>query len=224
MKRRLSALVVALSLLVLCGHPVRAAWDKGFNFRGTSGYVSDGATETYVLAEGYPTTRNSVTFGFTSGVGSLQPVDRSAANDRRLAGINYDNTARVFQIDLPSAGTYTVHLALGDQAGGGNASCTVVVKDTATTLATVNFDASVANQFTDATGAALTNVTWPAGEVGASLTFATTTLNLALSSAGYWTIAHVFVSQGGAAPAGRLPCALRLLGVGCDNAAADGGR
>lgn len=221
MKRIFSALVVALSLLVLCGQPVRAAFDKGFNFRGNAapggGFSGDGPNETYVLAEGYPTTRNSVTFGFTTGVGSLGAIDRLTTNDRRLVGINFDNTPRIFQIDLPAPGTYTVHLALGDASGGGNSVCSAIVQDTLTPLATVNFDASVANQFTDATGAAYTNTTWPGSETGVSLTFSTSTLNLSLSSAGYWTIAHVFVSQGGSPPpASRAPCALRLLGVGCE--------
>lgn len=190
------------------------AWDKGFNFRGTSGYVSDGANETYVLAEGYPTTRNSVTFGFTTGTGVVQGVDRSATNDRRLAGINYDNSSRIFQVDLPASGAYTVHLALGDQAGGGNAICAAAIQDTLTPLTTVNFAANTANNFTDATGAVYTNVTWSGSETGVSLTFSTTTLNLALTSAGYWTIAHLFVSQGGGSPSRGLFRTSPVSGVG----------
>lgn len=174
------------------------AWDKGFNFRGTVGYVADGANETYIVGDSYPTTRNTVTFGWIGGLGTF--ADRSAANDRRLAGINYNNATSVFQVDLIAAGAFTVHLGLGDQAGGGNAGCAVVVKDSGSTLATVNFNANVGNVFTDATGAVLNNTTWPAGEVGAALTFATTTLTLTFTSPGYWTMAHLFVSQGGVAP------------------------
>jgi len=92
------------------------AWDKGFNFRGTSGYVTDGANETYVLlGDAYPVTRNGVTFGWLSAPSS---GDRDSTIDRRLAGINYTAndgaSQRDFQIDLPAAGDYIISLALGD--------------------------------------------------------------------------------------------------------------
>lgn len=188
------------------------SWDKGFNFRNSALYVTDGTNETYVVssADLYKTTRNGVDFGW-SVVAGLAGADRSSGNDRRLAGINYNNATQTFQVDLPAAGSYTVQLALGDQGAGGDASCTATVKDSAATLATVNFAANVANQFTDATGAILTNVTWPGSEVAATLTFATTTLNLVMSSASYWTIAHLFVSQAGGSPTVTGPFRSRNL-------------
>lgn len=179
------------------------SFDKGFNFRDTAAPTSqpaEGPNETYVLHDNYPTTRNAVTFGWDTGIAGF---DRTVTNDRRLCGINYNNATSIFQMDLPATGTYIVHLALGDQGGGGNASCTAVVKDNTSTLATVNFAANVANVFTDATGAVLNQTTWPGSEVGVSLTFATTTLKLVMTSAGYWTIAHLRVVQSsGPAPFG----------------------
>lgn len=179
------------------------SWDKGWNFRATSGYVTDGANTTYELGEQYPVTRNTVTFGWV-GFGPLS-VDRNNALDVRLAGINYFSSSGVtgtFQVDLPATGDYTIHLALGDAGGGGSASCVCVIKDNASTLATINFDASVGTKVTDATGTLLNTTTWPGSEAGASLTFATTTLSIALTSPSLVMIEHLFVSQAGAASGG----------------------
>src|SRR5205809_595690 len=97
------------------------SWDKGFNFRDSIGYVTDGTNETYVRDTGdvYPVTRNAVTFGWNSNLGG---ADRNSAIDRRLAGLNYSSpgTSFTFQVDLTAPGTYDISLALGDATFTGN--------------------------------------------------------------------------------------------------------
>lgn len=97
---------------------------KGFNFRITSGFVTDLGNDTYALSEtgggagdDYPVTRNGVTFGWTNRAASRpRGRDRNSGIDAKLAGINFtDNdgsTQRDFRIDL--AGNAKIRLALGD--------------------------------------------------------------------------------------------------------------
>jgi hypothetical protein len=169
------------------------AWDKGFDFRGTSGYVTDPANCTYVLGEAYPTTRNSVTFGWEGTTASV--ADRDAGISAKLAGINFANPAKDFRVDLPAAGPYLVSLAVGDQASGSNAVVTTIIKDTATTLMTLTGQ-TVTAEFYDATGALLTTAAWPAGNVAVEKTFATTLCRMSMSiPSGFWRVAHLFLSQ-----------------------------
>lgn len=169
--------------------------DIGLNFRGSGPYVTDGANETYVLGEVYPTTRGGVTFGWD--IATIFPVDRNTFFDRRIDGINFDNSGGtgIFQVDLPSSGTWVIHTALGDAFGGGSATNTCTVKDNTTTLVAIPFIANVGNQFTDATGVQLSEVTWPTTEAGLTKVFATTTCKFVMTSAGFWTIAHVRLFQ-----------------------------
>ncbi len=171
------------------------SFDKGFNFRQTSGYVTDGATDTYVLpTDAYPVTRNGVTFGWNAGVNS---ADRNASNDARLAGIHFNSGGGYeFRVDLPATGDYVVHLGVGDDSGGGTGSQTVDVKDNATTkFSLTSRTYSTAHQFYDAGDNARTNVTWPGSEVGVTATFASTTFKLAIGSSGFWVVAHLFIHQ-----------------------------
>lgn len=160
------------------------AFDMGFNFRGTSGYVTDGAEGVPVLAEVYPHTYtngngDSINAGFVSGSGQ-GAANRSTGVDARLAGINYDGGTDDFQVDLssgsaPGAGDYTVDLAVGDSGGGPHSGQVFWVKDNTTTLIDGSGPYSTAqNHFIDAT---LTDVaggtTWAGTAV--SKTFASTT-------------------------------------------------
>src|SRR3990167_6684343 len=89
------------------------AWDKGFDFRNTSAYVTDPADHTYVLhTETYPTTRNGVTFGWSAG--TIDSRDRDSGIDARLAGINFGAATGTFRVDLPATGDYDVRIASGD--------------------------------------------------------------------------------------------------------------
>lgn len=93
--------------------------DAQINFRSTSGYVTDGAGQTYCLgsADVYPVTRGGLTFGWILAHEADSARNRNAGNDPRLAGQNSatnDGTPSQFQLDLPASGSYTIHLALGD--------------------------------------------------------------------------------------------------------------
>ena len=183
--------------------------DIGYNFRATSGYVGDGAGETYVLdTDTYPTTRGGTTFGWIDSPGGGR--DRDLGNDRRLAGINFGNNVR-FQIDLPSTGTYAVHLAMGD-AGGQQFAMQVRVKDSTATLLTIGPHDTITNEFFDSSDTSRTNLTWPGNEVAASLTFSTTTCILKFETATSNTcVAHLRLVQTAAAAAPSPPMPVRLV-------------
>lgn len=205
--------LIAFLLCVSIASPSFCAWDKGFNFRATSGFVTDGANETYVIDnEAYPTVRNSVTFGWntttclsvTMGGGSR---DRDAGVDRRLAGIHFGSNSGglscTFKVDLPSAGVYTIQLGMGD-AGGNAQENYITVSDNATPLITFSpLNTLATPTFGDAAGATYTSAAWPGSETAVTKTFATTTLNLQIggtvSLGTNSTITHLFISQVSAA-------------------------
>jgi hypothetical protein len=178
-------------------------WDKGLNFRATSGYVTDGANETYVLdSDNYPVTRNAVTFGWTASIAG-NSRDRDNTLDSRIAGVHFqtnDGTQKTFQVDLPAPGQYLIRLALGDTAHEAYLYCRV--SDGATPLLTL--DETTGNNppftnFFDATGTGYDSATWPGSNTPVTLTFSGTTLNLIIGSpaaqANVSTIAHLFISQ-----------------------------
>lgn len=154
--------------------------DLGMNFRATSTYVTDGAQETYSIGELYPTTRGGATFGWSS---TPSTRDRSSAVDRRLAGVHTMSTiGQYFRVDLPAAGRYDVHLALGDQTQFNRIEWDL--NDTGTVLAQYRnggAQLSVAN-FMDATGMVRASADWPSQEAKLTCTFATTQLRLVVAS------------------------------------------
>lgn len=119
------------------------AFDMGFNFRATAGYVTDPAYGVPVLAEAYPHTYTN-TNGYSINAGwTVAPTgneNRDATADPRIAGINYksaDGNLSEFKVDLssgsaPGAGTYTVDVAIGDLAAAHNND--FKVRDTTTVL------------------------------------------------------------------------------------------
>lgn len=170
-------------------------WRKGFNFRATSGFVTDPTDTTYVLpGDGYAVTRNSVTFGWNAPVNS---ADRNSGNDARIAGIHFNSGGGYeFMVDLPNAGDFRVHLAIGDDSGGGTGSQTIDVKDNATTkfsLTTRTYNTPA--QFYDASDVARSAAAWPGSEVGVVATFASTTFKLAIGSNGFWVVSHILIEE-----------------------------
>lgn len=176
----------------------------GFNFRATSGFVTDPANTTYVLpTDTYPTTRAGVTFGWDT---SLSGDDLNAGIDARLAGAHYigSNQLRDFRVDLDAANTKDIYMAIGyagfsltdqqvkiiDGAGGGGV-----------TLFTVT-DASIgANHWTDATGTERTSSSdWASNNTSQSAAFSTTVCILRLGDAlvsNNHVITHLRISDGG---------------------------
>jgi hypothetical protein len=184
------------------------SFDKGFNLRAspTGGGVTDGPNETYVLSsDAYPTTRNGVTFGWTTAPDGDSEFGPTV--DRRLTGYNYKQntgTQAVFRIDLPSSGSYAISIALGGHVG--RAYQYVQVSDGATPVLTIDdSNGTAADHWDDATGADLDATSWPAGEAPVTVALSGSTLNIALGSpaaqSDFSTLAHVFVSLVAAPPA-----------------------
>lgn len=169
------------------------------NFRATSGYVTDAATDTYDLGAAYPVTRGGLTFGWaTSNAANMR--DRGNLTQPRVSGMGFvsnGGATKDWKIDLPSgAGTYDVRLALGDGAGPSSPKC--LIMDGATTLATVSTVGQGANFFQDAAGTANQSPnTWYASNATVQLTFAGSQMTLRLGDAGgsgLTAIAHVGVA------------------------------
>ena len=179
------------------------SWIKGFNFRATTGFVTDGANETYVLGSDvggsdYPVTRNGVTFGWASGAVS-QSRDRNAGLDRRLAGVQFtlDPDASTFRVDLPAAGDYIIGLASGDAYGAVSAG-RIEILDTSTSRLVIDhpsgFTAGVT--FRDATDVDLSAANWPGTNARVTLAFATTILNVTIGASGRaGRVAHLYIEQ-----------------------------
>lgn len=170
------------------------AWTnvKGFNFRNTSGFVTDGTNETFDLGAAYP---RSVTIdGDTFNVGwdtsiAANTRDRSATADRRMAGIAFrtNSTAGVnkWRIDLPSAGQYTVRVAMGDHDNP-RTNILYRILDNTTAISTVGSPgvATVADGFADAQGNAWgSEAAWISSNVAVTGTWATTTFFLEIGDA-----------------------------------------
>lgn len=198
------------------------AFDMGFDFRGTAGYVTDPSYAVPVLVEVYPHTYTnvdgkSINAGWNPGANM---ADRVNTNDPRIAGINYgDATTRTFVIDLssgsaPGAGTYTIDMAIGD-AGGSN-TCEVTVKDNATALITLADTVVAAGHYIDATLTDVTaSTTWTGTTV--SKTFASTTCNVVTNpsaTAKFTTLAHFRLTLQAAGGTVATRSMLMLVGVG----------
>lgn len=168
------------------------------NFRDTAGYVTDGTGQTYVLeTDVYPTTRNGLTFGWTSPVSGSTGADRNAAADPRLAGINYDSnqftSPSLFRLDLPSAGTYAVDGALGDDFGQSN--LTYVVKDNATDKINLGPFSLAGGHYSDFHGTDFASrAAWIAGHSPVSVAFASTALIFSMQGQSA-VIAHLSVTK-----------------------------
>ena len=94
-------------------------WTFGFNFRGTAGFTTDAADETYVLQDDFsPVVRNGQQFGYEfTGARTHSGIDDNAAFDRRLAGEHYqtnDGNLTRFQWFLPMGpGEYDLTVSFG---------------------------------------------------------------------------------------------------------------
>jgi hypothetical protein len=201
-------LYTILALLLLWPSLAFAAFDMGFDFRGSSGFVTDPAYAVCVLATDiYPHTYTSSNGDSGNGgwdSSGMQNLNDSSSNDPRIAGSNYTSsgTTHTFIYDLssgsaPGAGPYAVDFALGD--AGNSATQDAILKDNTTALITITSTATTAGHFIDATG---TNVaattTWTGTTV--NKTWASTTVNFALnpsSAAIFTTLAHFRLTAAG---------------------------
>jgi hypothetical protein len=167
------------------------SWNKGFNFRGTSGFVADGPNCTYVVGDQYPTTRNGCTFGWSAPV--FASVDANGSVDARLAGYNDVHDGKYFQVDLAVAGDTTVVLAAGDSSGASSGTYYAIIKDG--TVQLQNASGSVnANEFFDANGATWAVTDWPTQNTSYDGTFATLSLRISCLVGGTLKLAHLFIA------------------------------
>jgi len=180
--------IAALLLSALWAGPA-LAWDVGFNFRATSGYVTDVSPSTFASmgVTTYPTVRTvngqPITFGWESASpSSTFTRDRSSGVDSRLAGLNCqinNGGSSVFRVDLPALGTYSIGLALGDAVANNPQNNHVRISSTSVVLASVDVNT---NQFVaDATGAISLPAQWPTANVSIQKTFSSTILRVQLS-------------------------------------------
>src|SRR5271167_2421798 len=157
------------------------SFQAGFDFRNTSTFVTDPTGDTYVLpTTAYPTTSNGVTYGWadTSLVGGR---DRNASLDPRLAGINFANNGSParFHVNLPSAGTYNLSLAMGDaNFERCVVQCEIQFLDGQTVLATVQEGPIPAGYFYDAKGNQWSAAAWPSSNVSQQVTLTGTRLTV----------------------------------------------
>lgn len=192
---------------------------QGINFRATSGYVTDGANEDYEILDGstpnYPhTTAQGNNVGWETIVSNVRGRDRSSGNDRRLAGMCFNDGGDVtYRIDLPSSGDYNVGIAAGDAFYASNVVWDLF--DTSSSLGSLTTGTtSAAQRFKDATNTEYTEATWPSSQALASKTFATTILRISNGASPLQVMAHFYVeSAGGGEPAPGNGF-LGLMGVG----------
>src|SRR5208337_1927493 len=196
----------ASTLLLITSLPAVAQWQQGFDFRSTQNFVTDPPGSTYVLNTTlYPTTVSGVTFGWLKAPSGGR--DRNARLDPRLAGINFSNNGSpaTFYVDLPSAGTYNVALALGD-AGFGQCweQCQIQFLDGSTVLATVTVGTVPQGYFYDAQGNQWSAAAWPASNVSQQVTLTGTRLTMVVGTShgtgDVTPVAYLGITQASGAP------------------------
>lgn len=173
------------------------SFDIGFDFRGSSGFVTDNATwGVPVLGESTPTvyTAGSGDNITAQWMGGLNATDLVNTNDPRIAGVNsclnIPSITRPFVIDLssgsaPGPGTYLCDLALGD-ALSAQKQWFKLFDDTNLLLDLTNGGSGIATasgHFLDATGADIAATTTWTGTM-ALFTFTTNTVVLYMNPDG----------------------------------------
>lgn len=214
------------------------------NFRGTLGYVTDGAGQTYCLVDAYPTVRAGLTFGWTvpANVGG---ADRDSAPPRapEFAGLNYGGPysgGLDFQLGLPGPGAYAVRLALGDFYAP-ECCCSLYDGPTGSKLATViaGGNSGAAGQYYDATGVLRTSPDdWRANNAAAMITTTGSALVVRIAdtadgATGFTALVHLEVADAGdttpptlagaAVPSAGTTLTATLSESGCTPASGTGG-
>src|SRR5208337_396970 len=179
----LYACFLNLSFILLAAGNAAASWQQGFDFRNTATFVTDPPGDAYVLpTTAYPTNGSGVTYGWVD-TSLVKARDRNAQLDPRLAGINYasNGSPATFYVDLPSAGTYNLLLAMGD-AGYLQCypQCQIQFFDGNTLLATVAAGRTLASYFYDANGNNWSAAQWPSDNLSLQVTLMGTRLTMVM--------------------------------------------
>lgn len=173
-----------------------------FNFRATSGYVTDGVKEIYVLGETSSQTRKGRTFQWD--VCGDCSRDRSTGVGSRFAGVNKrsnDGTQNTWTLTLPETGYYEIRAALGDATNTASPTYAYFYDDATLIDDIVGVTASptTADYYIDATGVTLANAAWDAGNTAITHNFASTTFKLVIGSPGVETgetrVAHLQITK-----------------------------
>jgi len=203
----LALVVAALTIVLLPFNAQAQTWQQGFDFRHTASFVTDPPESTYVLATtAYPTTVGGVTFGWANPL-LVSARDRSTTVDPRLAGINYveNGSPATFYVNLPSAGTYNLSLALGD-AGYTQCwtQCQVQFLDGSRVVGTILEGQTLAGYFWDAVGRNWSAAAWPANNMPLQVTMSGTRLTVVVGTTNntgdITPIAYLGVAQTTAVP------------------------
>jgi hypothetical protein len=130
-------------------------------------------------------------------VGSgMQLRDRSAGNDRRLAGVSIPNSGTdlvKYRIDLPAVGRYSITWASGDAAYA--APTDVDLYDTTTRLGALSSgNTSATQKFKDGTNTEYSNSTWPVSKAAIAMTFASTILRIQSLGTSLSVFTHISVA------------------------------
>lgn len=202
-----------LSLPLFMPRSALAAFTVGFDFRATSGFVTDPSNCFPELGSTYPTTYGTTTAGWDAtfpALGSGTPTDRSASNDARLAGINYIGPAQIrsFRVHLPSTGSFTVTVAMGDATGGATNQY-LILEDgvNGTAFDTLTNVVTGSNTFSDSMGNVIAEASFFASQVPITNTFSTQDLYViegSLSNTGFSSISFLQVAQNGGGGTKRL--------------------
>jgi Putative Ig domain len=172
----------------------------GFDFRNTSGLVTDPSGYSPVLGESFPHTYgNGLSAGWAANGGNwcgIGQADRNSSVDARLAGINYCFNATTandknytFNVTLPGTGSSTFCVA------GGDATHTQIenlsMSDNGIVFKTIAAHLTVSSgSFVDANGNTWTASSFFANQVCITHTMTTTafTLNMVASSDAHATV------------------------------------
>ena len=179
------------------------AFPQGINFRLTAGYVTDGTNEDYELTGGgnnnYPrTTAQGNSVGWETVSVDYQPRNRNSANNRRLAGINFNATNGTwdYRVDLSASGSWNVRLAMGDPSYSSTVDCELF--DTSSSLGVLcTGSTGAANSFKAADGNTYTHANWVSNEAThlVNKTFSTTICRFRVGTASTTNnnTAHLYV-------------------------------
>jgi hypothetical protein len=161
------------------------AFDFGFDFRATAGFVTDPNFCAPELGELYPHTYTNA-LGTSITAGAIDPSavqntrDRNASNDPRLAGQDGNNgntfTPSFFQfkVALPFSGQWSVVLASGDQAFASSEYISIL--DNTTVIASYSAVSVATNNYMDASGNVWPQASFFASQVPIVYTFASSIL------------------------------------------------
>lgn len=172
------------------------AFDEGFNFRSTLGFVTDPTDTQFVDGTlTYPQTAGGVTFGWIS-ISNVVTRDRNSGVDARLAGIHRTSGGpQVFQVDLPATGQYEVRVAVGDANYPDTGINYALFDNTTQVFSFSNLSTSAGGHFLDATGVERTSVAdWISNNAAVTYNFASTVLQLQIDI-GFAGVSHLRIVQ-----------------------------